>query len=208
LVSALRNLLRSNQRGRRQKRRSRRILRSKSARSAALAYAQGRSTRGEAKRSARGVGERRYRGLAWNVPTWERSDGLRTRTARRSGAVAGLIAAICLIPMQVSFSYVDLGLTSGRDLLLFGLALALISHAQSILELDKDTASMKAVRPRGTSRTTRPPAPSRAAPGTRTVDDTPSAIGAEELDREAPAEGMTVTAERPVSPGSPRAPGG
>ena len=46
-----------------------------------------------------------------------------------SGAVAGLIAAICLIPMQVSFSYVDLGLNSERDLLLFGLALAIISHA-------------------------------------------------------------------------------
>jgi hypothetical protein len=203
LVSALRSLLRSNQRGRRQKRRSRRLLRSKAARSAALAYAQGRSARSETKRSARGVGEKRYRGLAWNVPTWERSDGLRTRTARRSGAVAGLIAAICLIAMQVSFSYVDLGLTSGRDLLLFGLALAVISHAQSILELDKETASMKPARPRGTSRATQPPAPSRAAPGARTVDDTPPDAGADELERGAPAEGMTVTAERPVSSGPP-----
>src|SRR4030095_438418 len=60
LVSAPRKLLRRAPRGRRQTRRPRRILRSKSARSAALAYAQGRSARGEAKRSARGVGERRY----------------------------------------------------------------------------------------------------------------------------------------------------
>ena len=41
-------------------------------------------------------------------------------------AFAVLIAAICLIAMQVSYSYVDLGLTSGRDLLLFGLALAIM----------------------------------------------------------------------------------
>jgi hypothetical protein len=137
------------------------------------------------------------------VPTWERSDGLRTRTARRSGAVAGLIAAICLIPMQVSFSYVDLGLNSERDLLLFGLALAIISHAQSILGLDKETAPMKAARPRSASRGTRTPAPSRAASEARTVGDIPSAVGADELEREAPVGGVTVTTERPVSPGAP-----
>ncbi|HEY7022512.1 MAG TPA: O-antigen ligase family protein [Ktedonobacterales bacterium] len=203
LVSALRTLLQSNRRGRRQRRRSREILRSKAARSAALAYAQGRSARERTKRSARGAGENRYRGPAWNVPTWERSDGLRTRTARRSGAVAGLIAAICLIPMQVSFSYVDLGLNSERDLLLFGLALAIISHAQSILGLDKETAPMKAVRPRGASRGTRTPAPNRAASEAWTVGDTPSDVGVDELEREAPVGGITVTAERPVSPGPP-----
>ncbi len=203
LVSALRTLLQSNRRGRRQRRRSRELLRSKAARSAALAYAQGRSARDGTKRSARGAGEKRYRGPAWNVPTWERSDGLRTRTARRSGAVAGLIAAICLIPMQVSFSYVDLGLNSERDLLLFGLALAIISHAQSILGLDKETAPMKTARPRSASRGTRTPAPSRAASEEWTVGDTPSAVGADELEREAPVGGVTVTAERPVSPGPP-----
>jgi hypothetical protein len=208
LVAALRSLLQSNRRGRRQMRRSRQLLRSKAARSVALAYAQGRSARDETKRSARGASEKRYQGLAWNVPTWERSDGLRTRTARRSGAVAVLIAAICLIPMQVSFSYVDLGLTSGRDLLLFGLALAIISHAQSILGLDKETAATKAVRPRATSHGTRAPAPSRAASGARTVDGAASDAKVEELDREAPAEGAPVTSERPVSPGSSRSPGG
>jgi len=203
LVSALRTLLQSNRRGRRQRRRSRELLRSKAARSAALAYAQGRSARERTKRSARGAGENRYRGPAWNVPTWERSDGLRTRTARRSGAVAGLIAAICLIPMQVSFSYVDLGLNSERDLLLFGLGLAIISHAQSILGLDKETAPMKAARPRSGSRGTRTPAPSRATSEAWTVGDTPSAVGADELEHEAPVGGVTVTAERPVSPGAP-----
>jgi hypothetical protein len=199
LVSALRSLLQSNRRGRRQRRRSRELLRSKAARSAALAYAQGRSARDGAKRSARGAGEKRYQGPAWNVPTWERSDGLRTR----SGAVAGLIAAICLIPMQVSFSYVDLGLNSERDLLLFGLALAVISHAQTILGLDKETEPVKAVRPRSASRGAQTPAPSRAAPGGWTVDGAPSEAGAGELDREAPVGGVTVTAERPVSPGPP-----
>jgi hypothetical protein len=137
------------------------------------------------------------------VPTWERSDGLRTRTARRSGAVAGLIAAICLIPMQVSFSYVDLGLNSERDLLLFGLALAVISHAQSILRLDKEPEPVKAGRPRSASHGARTPAPSRAASGASTVDGAPAEIGADEQEREAPVEGVAVTATRPVSPGPP-----
>jgi hypothetical protein len=203
LVSALRSLLQSNRRGRRQRRRSRELLRSKAARSAALAYAQGRSAREGTKRSARGAGEKRYQGPAWNVPTWERSDGLRTRTARRSGAVAGLIAAICLIPIQVSFSYVDLGLNSERDLLLFGLALAIISHAQSILGLDKEAEPVKAGRPRSAARGTRTPAPSRAASGAWTVDGAPSEAEAGELDREASVGGVAVTAERPVSPGPP-----
>jgi hypothetical protein len=203
LVAALRNLLRTNRRGRRQMRRSRQLLRSKAAQSAALAYAHGRSARDATKRSARGAGEGRYQGPAWNVPTWERSDGLRTRTARRSGAVAALIAAICLIPMQVSFSYVDLGLTSGRDLLLFGLALAIISHAQGILGLDKEPATMKVARPVA-ARGTRPPQPSRARPGGVTVDGAPSDAGAGALDREASVDGVAVTAERPVSPSPPR----
>jgi hypothetical protein len=203
LVSALRSLLRSNRRGRRQRRRSRELLRSKAARSAALAYAQGRPARDGTKRSARGAREKRYQGPAWNVPTWERSDGLRTRTARRSGAVAGLIAAICLIPMQVGYSYVDLGLNSSRDLLLFGLALAVISHAQSMLRLDEVAAPMKAARPQSVSRGTRTPAPSRAASGTLAIGDSVSAVGADEREREAPAGGVAVTAERPVSTGPP-----
>lgn len=207
LVEALRTLLQSNRRGRRQMRRSRELLRSKAARSAALTYAQGRSARDETKRSARGARQRRSRGLAWNVPTWERSDGLRTRTTRRSGAVAALIAAICLIPMQVSFSYVDLGLNSGRDLLLFGLALALISHAQAILGLEKEVTSTKAVRPRATSRGTPSPASSRAAPEAWTVNDAPPPVAAPETP-EAPEradlrKAVSATAERPVRPGSP-----
>jgi hypothetical protein len=203
LVSALRSLLRSNRRGRRQRRWSRELLRGKTSRSAALAHAYGYSARDGTKRGARVATEKRYQRPAWNVPTWERSDGLHTRTARRSGAVAGLIAAICLIPMQVSYSYVDLGLNSGRDLLLFGLALAVISHAQSILGLDKQAAPMKTARARNDSRTLRPTARRRAALGTQTVDDKPSAAVATATDRNAPVGGGTVTAERPVSPGPP-----
>jgi hypothetical protein len=98
---------------------------------------------------------------------------------------------------------VDLGLNSERDLLLFGLALAIISHAQSILGLDKEMAPMKAARPRSASRGTRTPAPSRATSEAWTVGDTPSAVGADESEHEAPVGGVTVTAERPVSPGAP-----
>jgi hypothetical protein len=209
LVAALRSLLRSTRRGRRQMRRSRDLLRSKAARLAALAYAQGRSAREETRRSARGAQAKRSHDLAWNVPTWERSDELRTRTARRSGAVAALIAAICLIPMQVSFSYVDMGLNSGRDLLLFGLALALISHAQTILGLNKETASTKAARPRAAARTThppRPPAPQAWTPDKTTPDTTMSDVeahaGAAALRRDESTVGV-VTAERPVSSGPP-----
>jgi hypothetical protein len=210
LVAALRNLLQSNRRGRRQSRRSRRMLRSKEARSAALAYAQGRSERNDVRRSARGAGTRRQ-GFVWNVPTWERSDGLYTRTARRSGAVAALIAAICLIPMQVSFSYVDLGLTSGRDLLLFGLALALISHAPAILGLEKETEPVKAARRRVTPHGTSAPAGRKPAPEAWTVDDAPWDIETQGALRAADSAGSTGgapgAAERPVGPGSPRASG-
>lgn len=71
-------------------------------------------------------------GMEWNVPTWERVDARGSHTVRRSGAVALLAAAICTIPMQISFSYVDLGLTSERDLLLIGILLALISRAHAV----------------------------------------------------------------------------
>jgi hypothetical protein len=205
LVAALRNLLRSNRRGRRQMRRSRQLLRTKAAQSAALAYAQSRSARDETKRRARSAHEKRRRGFAWNVPTWERSDGLYTRTARRSGAVAALITAVCLIPMQVSFSYVDMGLNSERDLLLFGLALALISHAPAILGVDREAASMKAVRPRAHSEATRFPAPKRTESGEQTVDGaTPDVESDTDLDLlKTGRSGAGVTAKGPVSPGSP-----
>ena len=76
------------------------------------------------------------RQLGFNVPTWERSDDKRSVTAKRTGAVALLVAAICLIPMQVMYSYVDLGLTSERDMLLFGLALGVVARANYLLGLE------------------------------------------------------------------------
>jgi hypothetical protein len=206
LVAALRGLLQSNRRGRRQVRRSRQLLRSKTARSTALAYAKGRSVRDEgSRRSTRGATTKRRPEFAWNVPTWERSDGRHTSTARRSGAVAILVAAVCLIPMQVSFSYVDLGLNSERDLLLFGLALALISHAPAILGLEKETASIKAVRPRASSRVTQPPSSKRPSPGAWTVDDAPpDLVDLDSPAREASGASAPRTTERPVAPGPPR----
>lgn len=76
------------------------------------------------------------RQLGFNVPTWERSDDKRSVTAKRTGALALLVAAICLIPMQVMYSYVDLGLTSERDMLLFGLALGIVARANYLLGLE------------------------------------------------------------------------
>jgi hypothetical protein len=194
------------------------LLRGMAARSAALAYAQGRSTRDETKRSARGGEESRLRRPAWNVPTWERSDGLRTRTARRSGAVAVSMAAICLIPMQISYSYVDLGLNSGRNLLLIGVALAIISHMRTTLGLDKGSEPPTVARPR--ARSSQTPAPDRHTPLDDTVmdntiderssrDESPSVEAGDDssaLAREQSAATATITEERPVGPGSPRAP--
>lgn len=68
-----------------------------------------------------------------NVPDWERTDKVRSVTAQRSGAVALLVAAVCMVPMQLTFSYVDLGLTSERDMLLFGLMLGIIGRGASLL---------------------------------------------------------------------------
>jgi len=48
--------------------------------------------------------------------------------------IAFVATAICLIPMQITFSYVDLGLTSERDLLFFGLILGILARAQVPIE--------------------------------------------------------------------------
>ena len=74
--------------------------------------------------------------LGFNVPHWERSDDKRSVTAKRTGALALLVAVICLIPIQVMYSYVDLGLTSERDMLLFGLALGIVARANYILGIE------------------------------------------------------------------------
>lgn len=68
-----------------------------------------------------------------NVPAWERSDDKKSVTAQRSAALALLVVAVCTIPMQVMYSYVDLGLTSERDMLLFGLMLGVIAHGYRLL---------------------------------------------------------------------------
>lgn len=86
-----------------------------------------------------------------NVPGWERTDKMRSVTARRSGAVALLIAGVCAIPMQVTYSYVDLGLTSERDMLLFGLMLGIIGRGALLLGTQQEKhrlgTSQEAQRP-------------------------------------------------------------
>lgn len=72
-------------------------------------------------------------GLGLNVPAWERSDDKKSVTAQRSAALALLVVAVCMIPMQVIYSYVDLGLTSERDMLLFGLMLGVIARGHTLL---------------------------------------------------------------------------
>ncbi|MGH2515458.1 MAG: hypothetical protein ACRDHP_07365, partial [Ktedonobacterales bacterium] len=71
--------------------------------------------------------------LFLNVPAWERSDHKRSVTAQRSGILALLLVSVCMIPAQVVYSYVDLGLTSERDMLLFGLMLGLIARGPALL---------------------------------------------------------------------------
>jgi hypothetical protein len=71
--------------------------------------------------------------LGLNVPTWERSDGRGSRTVHNSGVLAFLVTAVCMIPVQVVYSYVDLGLSNERDMALLGVALAVISQARVVL---------------------------------------------------------------------------
>lgn len=73
-----------------------------------------------------------------NVPGWDRTDTMRSVTARRSGAVALLVAGICMVPMQITYSYVDLGLTSERNMLLFGLMLGIIGRSAMLLGIQQD----------------------------------------------------------------------
>jgi hypothetical protein len=71
--------------------------------------------------------------MGLNVPTWDRTDKFRSVTAGRSGALGFIVACVCLVPIQVTYSYVDLGLISERDMLLLGLALGVIAHAKPLL---------------------------------------------------------------------------
>lgn len=78
-----------------------------------------------------------------NVPHWERSDDRRSVTAQRSATLALLVAAICMIPMQVVYSYVDLGIVSERDMLLFGLMLGIIARGYSLLGVQPVTGKKR-----------------------------------------------------------------
>ena len=51
------------------------------------------------------------------------------RFGQYGGPTALAAAAICLIPMQFIYSYVDLGLVSGRDMLLLGVMLGIVGRS-------------------------------------------------------------------------------
>jgi hypothetical protein len=95
---------------------------------------------------------RRHRGiskqaLGLNVPTWERSDDRNSLTARESGVLAFLVVAVCMVPVQVVYSYVDLGLSAQRDTALIGLLLGVISQASTILQIEWTPRTRPARRP-------------------------------------------------------------
>lgn len=85
--------------------------------------------------------------LTLNVPHWERSDEKRSLTARRTATLALLVTAICTIPMQVVYSYVDLGLVSERDMLLVGIMLGVIARGTILLGIT-DTLTRQSKRRR------------------------------------------------------------
>jgi hypothetical protein len=61
----------------------------------------------------------------------------------RGPSTALLAAAICYIPMQIMYSYVDLGLINPRDMLLYGVALGIAGRSFAA-----HAAAMRAARPR------------------------------------------------------------
>jgi len=76
---------------------------------------------------------RRGKMLGLNTPVWQRSAERNSKTALPNASLALLVTSICMIPMQIVYSYVDLGLTSERDMLLFGLMIGLLAHGYSLL---------------------------------------------------------------------------
>lgn len=95
----------------------------------------------------RGGGNKHSKVFAFglNVPAWERSDDKKSVTARRSAALALLVTAVCVVPMQVVYSYVDLGIFSERDMLLFGLMLGIIARGHSLLGVQPLTGKKQGV---------------------------------------------------------------
>ncbi|MBF6591139.1 MAG: O-antigen ligase family protein [Ktedonobacterales bacterium] len=57
----------------------------------------------------------------------------RRQDARQSGTVALLVTCVAMIPMLVTFAYVDLGLTNERVLLFVGLLLGILARAHVVL---------------------------------------------------------------------------
>lgn len=131
-------------------------------------------------RATGGPTQQRRRGkhaprLGLNVPAWERSDDKNSLTAQRSAALALLVVAVCMIPMQVVYSYVDLGLTSERDMFLFGLMLGVIARGYSLLGIS-NIITRASGRKRG------------ARAGARVADGAADAAPSEGADEEAASQ--------------------
>lgn len=71
--------------------------------------------------------------------------------ARASGVVALLVTCVALVPMLVTFAYVDLGLTNERVMLLVGLVLGILARAQIPLAIPVEPSTPPR-RPRAGSR--------------------------------------------------------
>jgi hypothetical protein len=64
----------------------------------------------------------------------------------RNASTALLAAAICFIPMQIVYSYVDLGLINPRDMLLYGVALGITGRSFASRAAAKRAARVHGVR--------------------------------------------------------------
>jgi hypothetical protein len=137
-----------------------------------------------------------------NVPQWERSAEKRSRTARPNATLALLVASICLIPMQITYSYVDLGLVSERDMLLFGLALGVIARGLPLLGTQMQPLQKSSVRLR---RVTAAPTPAPDAEAAALLEALVAAPArTPSRSRPVRTRPLTETPARPAIPSGPR----
>jgi hypothetical protein len=119
------------------------------------------------------AGAKAHPPFGFNLPMWERVEAQAPKStgAQPSGALALVVTCVCMVPMQIAYSYVDLGLTSERNLLLFGLSLGLIARAVPLLNIQLDVP--RNTRPpraqRGRTRRDRDAAPTLTPAEAQTV---------------------------------------
>jgi hypothetical protein len=111
--------------------------------------------------------------------------GLPRFSGTQGAALALLVAGVCQIVMQVAYSYVDLGLISGRDMLLVGVILGVRGGARAATSPVEvvGTAARRATA--GPRRGTGAPTRGTGAP-TQRMDVDPHAYPSRERDRAGP----------------------